>query len=106
MRKMKWVICNCCEGNGTVENPAFANGFTSSEWNDMHEDEQAAYMARAYDVPCTECKREGKVQVPDVARMTFAEKRQLVIERREKREEAESNRALNAAWAAEIAFGC
>jgi RecJ-like exonuclease len=106
MKKLKWVICKCCEGNGTVDNPAFSNGFTSSEWKEMHEDEQAAYMAGEYNVACTACNGSGKVQVPDVAAMTFAEKRNLVIQRRESREEARISRQLDAEWAAERAFGC
>lgn len=106
MKKYKWIICNCCEGNGAVENPAFSNGFTSSEWHDMHEDEQSAYMAGDYDVSCEQCQGTGKIQVPDVARMTFGEKRLLVIERREAREEARIDREIRAEWATERALGC
>lgn len=106
MKKLKWVICDCCEGNGKVENPAFSNGFTSSEWHDMHEDEQANYMAGDYDVKCQGCNGLGRVQVPNVSAMTFAEKRLLVIERREARKEARLNAELDAEWAAERRFGC
>jgi hypothetical protein len=42
MNKHKWIICPCCDGESTVDNPAFSNGFTSSEWHDMHVDEQQA----------------------------------------------------------------
>lgn len=38
--------------------------------------------------------------------MTFAEKRLLVVERREAREEARLNAELNAEWAAGRRFGC
>lgn len=106
MNKMKWIICPCCEGNGQVEHSAFSNGFTSSEWADMHEDEQDTYLSGGYDVRCDECSGTGKVQVPDVARMTFAEKRLLVIERQEARDDARFTRELHAEWAAERAFGC
>lgn len=106
MKKLKWVICDCCEGNGKVENPAFSNGFTSSEWHDMHQDDQASYMAGDYDVECQDCKGLGRVQVPNVAAMTFAEKRLLVVERRETREEARLNAEIDAEWAAELRFGC
>lgn len=102
MKKTKWIICNCCEGNGQVENSAFANGFTSSEWGDMAEEDQAAYMRGDYDVKCNACNGLGRVQVPNMAAVTFAEKRLLVIERRESRADA----ALDAEWAAERALGC
>lgn len=101
MKKFKWAICPCCKGNGKIDNPAFSNGFTSSEWNDMHEDEQTAYMAGDYDVLCQDCNGSGKVQVPNVAAMNFSEKRQLVIERRE----ARLNAQMNAEWARERALG-
>ena len=106
MRKHKWVICNCCEGNGTVENPAFSNGFTSSEWHDMHEEEQVMYMAGGYDIQCQNCSGLGRVQVPDVSQMTFAEKRLLATELRVEREEAASIAEVHAEYAAERAFGC
>lgn len=79
MKKHKWIICPCCDGESTVDNPAFSNGFTSSEWHDMHVDEQQAYMTGAYDVPCTECAGLGRVKVPNVAALSFSEKRQLVL---------------------------
>ncbi|MDU4254585.1 hypothetical protein [Pseudomonas sp.] len=106
MRKTKWIICPTCEGHCKVGHPAMANGFTSSEWNEMHEDEQHAYMQGEYDVPCGTCKATGKIEIPDVARMTFSEKRKLVIERREDRAEARFARELRAELAAERALGC
>lgn len=106
MKKLKWVICNCCEGNGKVENPAFSNGFTSSEWREMHVDEQTNYMAGDYDVQCQACQALGRVQVPNVAAMTFSEKRLLVIERRSAYEQARLNAELDAEWSAERRFGC
>lgn len=72
----------------------------------MHVDELDAYMAGEYNVPCGECHGSGKVQGPDVARMNCAEKRLLVIERREAREEARLDREINADIAAERAAGC
>lgn len=106
MNKLKWIICDCCEGNGKVGHPAFSNGFTSSEWHDMHEDEQANYMAGDYDVQCQDCKGLGRVQVPNVSMMTFAEKRLYIIELRDKSEAARINAELDAEWDAERAFGC
>jgi len=106
MKKHKWIICNRCDGEASVDNPAFSNGFTSSEWHDMHVDEQQAYMTGAYDVPCTECDGLGRVKVPNVAAMSFGEKRQLVLERREARINAQLDAEMAAEVAAERAFGC
>jgi len=90
--KTKWIICVCCQGNGKVENPAFSNGFTSSEWHEMDEDSQHNYMSGVYDVCCSECDGSGKQRVPDIAALSFAEKRELVVQRREAREDAEWRR--------------
>lgn len=80
--KYHWEICPCCHGEGKVENPAFSNGFTSGEWAEMDGDEQQSYLSGAYDVACRECKASGKVQVPNIAALTFGEKRALVERRR------------------------
>lgn len=106
MKKTKWIICDCCEGNGQVGHPAFSNGITSSEWQDMGEDDQASYMRGDYDVQCEACKGLGRVQVPNVAALSFGEKRLLVIELREARDTARINAELDAEWQAERAFGC
>lgn len=100
--KHKWIICNRCQGHGTVENSAFQNGFTSSEWAEMAADEQEEYMRGGYDEPCGACSGSGKVLVPNIANLTFAEKRQLVRDRRE----ARADRQLAAEAAAERALGC
>lgn len=97
-----WAICICCAGHGRVDNPAFSNGFTSSEWADLDGDERDAYMSGTYDVPCGACRGAGKVQLPDVARMTYPQKRRLAAQRRDERD-----RALYAAEAAaERRAGC
>ncbi|EMG2117401.1 hypothetical protein IPC1147_33965 [Pseudomonas aeruginosa] len=101
MKKVKWVICDCCEGEGKVSNPAFENGFTTSEWNEMDLDQQSAYLGGDYDVTCTKCKGERCVSVPNIAALSFAEKRDLVLRRREEREEAQFRREA----AAERAIG-
>jgi RecJ-like exonuclease len=102
----KWVICEHCEGNGKVENPAFSNGFTSSEWADMDQDAQDGYMRGDYDVRCNPCGGSGKVQVPDVSRMTFGQKRAYVLELREREEEAADLRDMHREMEAERRFGC
>lgn len=78
-----WTICPECQGHGKVDNPAFENGFTSSEWADMTEDEQAAYMGGEYDTTCPGCEGSGKVKAPDVSKLSTAQKRELVRYRRE-----------------------
>jgi len=106
MIKFKWVICDSCHGEGSVENPAFENGFTSSEWSEMHSEEQSAYMAGDYNVNCEECKGSGKVQHPDISAMTFGEKRQFIIETREKEEEFRIDQEISREMEAERRFGC
>ena len=107
MRKpMKWVICSHCNGNAKVEHPAFSNGITSSEWAEWDQDERESYFAGHYDVRCEPCGATGKVEVPDVSRMTFAQKREYVRELRIEREDAADRRAMDREMAAERAFGC
>src|SRR3546814_12759440 len=98
-KKLKWIICQCCQGNGNVDHPAFSNGITSSEWADMDEDGRTAYMRGDYDVRCDACNGTGKVQVPNVAAMSFGEKRAYVQERRE----AETQSPLHGRFHAEVA---
>ncbi len=93
----RWAICSQCEGNGRAENPAFSNGFTSEEWSEMCADDMddgsgstaTRYLAGAYDVPCHPCNSSGKVKIPDVGNMTFAQRRTMVGIRRKEREEHE-----------------
>lgn len=79
------AICPCCEGHGQVDNPAFSNGITESDREDMGEDAFQSYMDGVYDVPCTNCHSTGKVQVPNVQQCTYEQKRLLVQVRREQR---------------------
>jgi RecJ-like exonuclease len=102
MKKMKWVICSCCHGEGKVVHEAFSSGFTSSEWHAMDLEDQQSYKTGAYDVICTDCNGRGSVQVPNVAAMTFTEKREYVLEQRAQR----LDREINAEMAAERRFGC
>lgn len=110
----KWAICTCCSGDGHVSHAAFSNGFTSEEWADMcadYDDRDGSsaadrYLRGDYDVICTECKGSGKVRIPDVERMTFAQKRVIAAERREARQDAYWAAQLRAESAAERAMGC
>lgn len=90
----KWAICDCCRGSGTMENPAFSNGFTLDEFYETFDDEESRedYFAGAYDVVCDECEGSGKVQVLDVERCTFSQKRLAVTYRKEAREDAKEAR--------------
>ncbi|EHD21288.1 MULTISPECIES: hypothetical protein [Brenneria] len=92
MRKYSFIICHVCEGHGKMDNPAFENGFTSSEWADMEPEEHERIMSGTYDVPCTKCGGSGKLKVPNMTALTFAEKRELVEQRRTARELAEVER--------------
>ncbi|MCL2892502.1 hypothetical protein [Brenneria tiliae] len=49
MRKYNFVICHVCEGHGMMDNPAFSNGFTSSELNDMEPSKQIIVPMSAAD---------------------------------------------------------
>lgn len=71
-----------------MENPAFSNGFTHSEMQEWTPEERQHYFAGGYDVECDQCKGLRVVKVPDVARMTFGEKRQHLLNLREQREQA------------------
>ncbi|MBN3744722.1 hypothetical protein G3N96_04640 [Burkholderia sp. Se-20373] len=105
-RHLKWEICECCAGNGRVEHSAFSNGITSIEWAEMSHDEQATYMSGGYDVACAPCAGTGKVQVPDVSRMVFGEKREYVLYLRERAADARAAREIAAEIAAERRMGC
>lgn len=61
------TICGKCDGNGKIENPAFSDGFTGSEWNEMDEEEQEAYLGGRYDVVCPECHGNNVVQMADLS---------------------------------------
>ena len=104
--KLKWIICPHCQGNCKVENPAFSNGFTSSEWAEMDDDGRDSYLRGDYDVKCDPCDGLGRVQVPNVAALTFAEKRVLVLQRREERLDARIASEIAAEYAAERRMGC
>ncbi len=64
----KWELCERCDGDGSVDHPAFSNGITSSEWEEWDDDDRDNYMSGRYDVICPCCKGDGKVLVPDTDR--------------------------------------
>jgi hypothetical protein len=50
-------------------------------------------MRGAYDVACNDCGGSGKIAIPDVGRLTFAQKRELVLERQALEREARHDSA-------------
>ena len=64
----KFIVCQNCEGHGTVLNPSMAGHcYTQDEFNDAFDDEddRAAYFTRGgkYDVQCQLCKGKNVVLV-------------------------------------------
>lgn len=58
--RMKWAICDTCEGEGKADNIAFSNGFESDD-----PDEYERYAEGFYDVVCEQCNGSGKVKTID-----------------------------------------
>jgi RecJ-like exonuclease len=85
-RPFNWVICDRCRGHGKHVNPNIDGHGLSREDFDEDPDFAEDYFSGVYDVACHECRGAGKVKVPDVSRMTFAEKREYVLELRDERE--------------------
>lgn len=96
----KLEICPRCDGRGSHDHEAFANGITGDDWNgpDWDDESRDAYMRGAYDVPCSVCNGERVVPVLDRARCNAA---QIKLYDEYEREEAE-DRAISRA---EIARG-
>jgi len=111
-RHFNWEICGCCRGNGKVDHPAFSNGFTSEEWQEMRDDVQFdgessadRYLAGFYDVSCGECGGSGKVRVPNFRAMPRDERRVYIQFLRDERDDAECRRELAAEYEAELRMG-
>lgn len=97
----KNALCDCCGGEGRVDNPAFSNGITQSDREEMGEEAFENYMSGMYDVACPECKGAKVVLVPDVSDCTFAQKRFLVGYYKDQKEQAEAAREAAALHRAE-----
>lgn len=52
----KYRVCPECDGEGKVDNPAFSNGFTSSELHEAGPEFCEDYAKGVYDVKCPLCK--------------------------------------------------
>ena len=112
-RHFQWAICDFCHGNGTVDHPAFANGITSSEWDEMGSDWDAQgettgqdrYLSGDYDVFCGECNGSGKVRQPIFRAMPREERRAYVRYLIEQRDAADYRSASKAEQDAERRMG-
>ena len=82
----RFEVCDRCEGRGVHDHEAFSNGLTASDF-DEDPDFREDYMRGAYDVRCSECGGQRVVAVPDVARCSYAVRRELVKARRFQREQ-------------------
>jgi len=95
----KWQICSHCRGEGSSS--AYLGAYTSDEWNQMDYEWQEDYIAGRFDRPCEHCEG-GKVRVPDMARMTPAQRKGWRDQERAEAEyEAEcraERRALGGDW--------
>lgn len=87
-----WAICHSCSGHGGSS--AYLGAYTREEFEEAFgtPEEQEAYMRGDYDRPCECCGGSGKVWIVNVRACTFAEKRELVEQRRSARWEAEERR--------------
>lgn len=109
----EWTICDCCKGHGKVDHPAFQNGITSSEWQEMANDwdlngetnAQQRYKAGVYDVPCKSCQGSGKLKQPLFRAMPREERKLYIRYLREQREEGDFYRELHQEIQAERFIG-
>ncbi len=61
----KWVVCDVCDGKGTVVNPSIDCGGLTGE--DFADDPDFAndYMSGVYDQPCNRCQGRTTISVVD-----------------------------------------
>lgn len=101
-----WAVCHECEGEGQVENPAFSNGFTSSEWAEHDEDFHQSYMSGAYDVGCTLCKGNKVVLEVSYFELDEEEAHHVALSELEEENDAYWQRMSDAESRSERAMGC
>ncbi len=71
----KFELCPRCRGEGSHVNPAIdGNGLTAEDFDEAGEDFRENYMAGVYDVACYKCQGKRVVAVPDMDKLTAAEK--------------------------------
>ena len=102
----QWVICPNCSGDG--RHAKHLGFFTQAEFNECFDDAESRgrYFGGGYDKQCEECHGAGKMVAPDVAACTYGERRALAAARRLDRENAEFDRDMADASAAESRMGC
>lgn len=65
------IVCPRCDGEGTMDHPAFAGGFTQSEMDEYGPEFMDDYFRGTYDVRCEECHGDRvTLQAVDEERMT------------------------------------
>lgn len=95
----KWEICERCGGHGKHDHPAFSNGITESDREEMGEDSFHGYIRGDYDVKCSPCKGSGKVFVVNQNALRPWERKELERQAADEaafRAEQESERRMGA----------
>jgi DnaJ-class molecular chaperone len=76
----KMIVCPCCNGQGTIVNPAIDyDGLSDEDCQDKEFMDN--YMSGTYDITCTECQGRNVVAVLDWERLS--PKMQKAVERAE-----------------------
>ena len=95
----KFEVCPRCRGAGSHVNPAIdGNGISPDQFRDDPDFEEA-YFRGDYDVACDRCKGKRVIAVPDMTKLTEAEKviwRQHVQDEADYRAEVEAERRVGA----------
>ena len=93
----RFEVCPDCEGDGSVLIAAIReHAYSREEFEESFpddEDREAYFCPGSYlHEPCPTCEGRRVAEVPDVSRMTFAQKRATVAWRREERDHANYER--------------
>lgn len=91
------IVCPDCEGDGSVLTPSIReHAYTREEFEESfpEDEDKEAYMRPGshLHVTCPTCDGLRVVPVPDVAAMTYAQKRAAAAWRREERDHARYER--------------
>lgn len=94
----KWVICDVCQGNGTVVNPSIDAGGLTSDLEDPDPQFMDDYRNGVFDIQCKRCEGRTTMRVVDRSQ---CDQYLLDLIDQEAREEA----LIRAAEIAELAAG-